>query len=86
MEIFNALDEKMKELNMPPTIADNTTTAAGGSRDRGAANDGASGGSTGKTSTTTADDVSSGWDAANGAAGEDSVDKTSTTINEKIKK
>ncbi len=70
---------------MPPTIADNKTTAAGGSCGRGAANDGASGGSTGKTGTTTADDVSSGWDAANGAAGEDSVDKTSTTINEKIK-
>ncbi len=52
MEIFNALDEKMKEMGMPPTIADNTTTAAGGSRGRGAANDGASSGSTGKNSTT----------------------------------
>ncbi len=49
----------MKEMGMPPTIADDKTTVAGGSCSRGAPNDGASGGSTGKNSTTTADDVSS---------------------------
>ena len=39
IEIFNALDEKMKKLNMPSTIVDNTTTADVSSGWNGAAGD-----------------------------------------------
>ena len=39
IEIFNALDEKMKELDMPSTIFDNTTTADVSSGWNGAAGD-----------------------------------------------
>ena len=65
IEIFNALDEKMKELGMPWTIDDNTTTDAGGSRDQSAANDAVSGGSHGQSA---ANDAARGGFRGQGAA------------------